>query len=374
MTQYGFGAMRLPQMDEDVFESVDIEETQKMVDTYIDAGYNFFDTAYPYHNGESEKALKKCLVEKYPREDFILMDKLPSFALTKKEDMENIFEEQLERCGVDYFDYYLLHNVSTWTLDALREFDAYEFMKKLKNEGKIKHIGISLHDNAEVLEEVLKEMPEIEAILLQINYLDWENESIQARECYEVARKYGKDIIIMEPLKGGTLIDMPSQAEELLKKQDSDISIPGWGLKFAASLDGVIAVLSGASNLEQIQENIESMKNFKPITEQEKETLFEVGEIIKDSLAIPCTQCNYCIEECPNGIPIPKFFELYNLEKRLPSHQFSPQQVYYRTYALKTAEASDCDACGDCVEKCPQHLDIPGYMEDIVELFHNEDY
>lgn len=374
MIQYGFGAMRLPLTDETDFESVDRDETQKMIDAYMESGYNFFDTAYPYHNGESERILKECLVNKYPREDFILMNKLPSFFLTKEEDMENFFNEQLERCGVDYFDYYLLHNVSTWTLDALREFNAYEFIKKLKDEGKIKHIGISLHDNAEILEEVLNEMPEIEVILLQINYLDWENESIQARECYEVARKHGKDIIIMEPLKGGTLIDIPEEAKDLLKKQDPDVSVSEWAFKFASDLDGVIAVLSGASNLDQIEENIRSMKNAKPLTEDEKETLFKVGEVIKDSLPIPCTQCNYCINECPNGIPIPKFFELYNLEKTLPSSQFSAQQVYYRTYAMKTAEASDCNACGDCVEKCPQHLDIPGYMDDIVELFHNEEY
>ncbi len=374
MIQYGFGAMRLPLNDEDDFCSVDIGETQKMIDSYMDAGYNFFDTAYPYHNGVSETTLKECLVKKYPRESFILMNKLPSFVLDKKEDMERIFNEQLDRCGVDYFDYYLLHNVSTWTLDALRKFDAYEFIKKLKDEGKVKHIGISLHDNAEILEEVLKEMPDIEVILLQINYLDWENDSVQSKKCYELARKYDKDIIVMEPLKGGNLIDIPKKAEKLLKNQDPNISIPGWGFKFAASLDGVKVVLSGASNLKQIQENIQSMKNFKQITDEEKKTLFKVGEIIKDSLAIPCTQCNYCIEECPNGIPISKFFELYNLEKRLPSNQFSTQQLYYRTYAMKTAEASDCDACGDCVEKCPQHLDIPGYMEDIVDLFHDENY
>lgn len=373
MIKYGFGAMRLPLVNDD-FNVIDLEQTQEMVDYYMNAGYNYFDTAYSYNNGASEKALKKCLVEKYPREDFFIADKLPSFALTRKEEMEIIFAEQLERCGVDYFDYYLLHNVSTWTLDALRKFDAYEFIKGLKDEGKVKHIGISLHDNAEILKEVLEEMPEIEFVQLQINYLDWDNESIQSRECYELAREYGKDIIIMEPLKGGTLANVPEEVEKSFKEYNPKLSPAGWALRYAASLEGVISVLSGASNLEQLKDNLHSMEDFKAINSKEQELIDNAVEIIKESVVIPCTQCNYCIEECPHGIPIPKYFELYNIEKRLPSIGFSPQQVYYRTYAMKSARGSECDHCCACVEKCPQHLDIPGFMEDVVELFEDENY
>ncbi|WP_303337828.1 aldo/keto reductase [Methanobrevibacter sp.] len=374
MMQYGFGAMRLPQKDETDFTSIDEEEFEKMVETYMDSGYSHFDTAYPYHDGASEKMIRKYVVEKYPRDSFTLANKMPSFELQRQEDLDDIFNLQLERCGVDYFDYYMLHNVSTWTLDALRKFNAYDHLVNLKREGKAKHIGISLHDNAEILEEVLKEMPEIEFVLLQINYLDWENESVQSRECYEIARKYGKDIMIMEPMKGGTLAELPEDISEKFKQQNPDISIPGWALKFCLDLDGVITVLSGTSNLEQLEDNLNTMKHAKPLDDDERELIAEAVEEINQISTIPCTQCNYCINECPQKIPIPTFFELYNIEKRLPSNGWSPQQGLYRTYAMKTAEASDCTACGACIEKCPQHLDIPEYMEDIVELFHNEFY
>lgn len=374
MVSYGFGAMRLPLKDETDVESVDFDKTQEMIDRSMGSDFNYFDTAYPYHNGKSEEALRKCLVERYPRDSYLLADKLPSFFLNNKEDMEKYFEEELKRCGVDYFDYYMLHNVSTWTLDALRQFDAYDFMKNLKKEGKVKHIGISLHDNAEILEEVLKEMPEIEFVQLQINYLDWENESIQAKQCYEIARKYGKEIIIMEPMKGGTLVDVPVEAENILKKHNPVLSIPGWALKYAMSLEGVSYVLSGTTTLEQLEDNLKTMENFKKITLEEKELLNNVVEIIKDAIEIPCTNCNYCLESCPENIPISKFFELYNIEKRLPSISFSPQQVYYRTYAMKTAKASECVYCEECVEKCPQHLEIPEYLEEVVELFEDENY
>lgn len=374
MMKYGFGAMRLPLKDETDQQSIDEKEFEKMVETYMESGYNYFDTAFPYHDGKSEEMLKKYLVKKYPRESYILADKMPSFSLENEEDLDKFFQIELERCGVGYFDYYMLHNVSTWTLDAVRKTKAYDHLVNLKKEGKAKHIGISTHDNAEILEEVLKEMPEIEFVQIQINYLDWENDSIQSKECYEVARKYGKDVIIMEPLKGGTLVDLPEEIAEKLKKANPDISIPGWALAFCCDLDGVISVLSGASNLEQLEDNLNTMKHIKPLSDEEKELLSEAVATINESIAIPCTSCNYCINECPQGIPIPTFFELYNIEKRLPSHGWSVQQGYYRTYAMKTAEATDCTACGACVEKCPQHLDIPGYMEDLVEQFHDENY
>lgn len=374
MMKYGFGAMRLPLKDETDQQSIDEVEFEKMVDAYMESGYNYFDTAFPYHDGKSEELLGKYLVGRYPRDSFLLASKMPSFALQKKEDLDMFFNIQLERCGVDYFDYYMLHNVSTWTLDALRKTNAYDYLVELKKTGKAKRIGISLHDNAEILEEVLNEMPEIEFVQLQINYLDWENESIQSRECYEVARKYGKDIIVMEPLKGGTLANLPEDIEIMMKKEIPDISAPGWALNFCCELEGVISVLSGASNMEQLEDNLNTMKHARPFTESEKELLEMAIERINDLTAIPCTQCNYCISECPNGIPIPTFFELYNIEKRAPPKGWSTQQGYYRTYAMKTSEATECNACGACVEKCPQHLDIPGYMEDIADLFHDENY
>lgn len=374
MMKYGFGAMRLPLNDSENPQSVDEDELEMMIDCYMDSGYNFFDTAFPYHDGKSEEMLKKHLVERYPRESFLLSDKMPSFCLQKKEDLEKFFQIQLERCGVDYFDYYMLHNVSTWTLDALRKTGAYEYLLNLKRSGRVKHIGISIHDSAEVLDEILTEMPDVEFVLLQINYLDWENESIQSKECYETARKHGKDIMIMEPLKGGTLADLPEDLAEKLKMENPDISPVGLALKYCLELDGVVSVLSGTSNLKQLEDNLNTMKNLEPLNEKERELINEVVSEINKIDAIPCTQCNYCINECPVGIPIPTFFELYNIEKRFPSRGWSTQMGYYRIYALRSAEASDCTGCGQCIEKCPQHLNIPEYMEDIVELFHTEDY
>lgn len=372
--KYGFGAMRLPLRDPADPQSVDEDELESMIDRYMDSGYNFFDTAFPYHEGKSEGMLKKHLVERYPRDSFLLSDKMPSFCLQEREDLEKFFQLQLERCGVDHFDYYMLHNVSTWTLEALRRTGAYEYLLDLRNKGRVKHIGISIHDSAEVLDGILTEMPEVEFVLIQINYLDWENESIQSRECYEIARKHGKDIMIMEPLKGGTLADLPEELEEMLRRENPNLSPAGWALRYCLELDGVITVLSGTSNLRQLEDNLSTMKNPETLTEREREILGDVVQEINKMEAIPCTQCNYCIGECPEGIPIPTFFELYNIEKRVPSRGWSPQMGYYRIYALRSAEASDCTACGRCVEMCPQHLDIPQWMDRIVELFHNEDY
>lgn len=371
VSKLGFGLMRLPLLNEEDQESVDVKTLEKMVDSYMDAGFNYFDTAYPYHFGKSEISIKETLVNRYPREDFFLADKMPLFFLEKEEQLEEFFNEQLERCGVDYFDYYLLHNVSTWTKNAFENIDSFKFIEDKKAEGKIKHIGFSFHDNAELLEEVLTKHPEVEFVQLQINFLDWNNESIQAKECYEVARKHNVDIIVMEPLKGGTLVNMPEDAKNLLNDYDSTKSIASWGIRYAASLEGVLNVLVGMSNFEQTEENIKIMKDFKVLTDEEHAILDKTVKIINDSIAIPCTKCNYCLKECPMNVPIPTFFELYNDEEKMGHEGFSAQQVYYNTYSLndKYGSASDCTGCEECVKNCPQHLDIPKHLEDIAQLF-----
>ena len=229
--KFGFGLMRLPLKDETKFESVDTEQLKEMVDLFMEKGYNYFDTAYPYHLGKSEEAIKETLVKRYPRDKFILADKLPLFSIEKEEDMERIFNEQIERCGVEYFDYYLLHNLSNWTKKAYTEIDSFAFARKLKEEGKIKHLGISFHDNAKLLDEILTQHPEIEVVQLQINYLDWENKSIQSKECYEICKKHKKPIIVMEPLKGGTLINIPEDAKNKLKENNQQSPI-SWSFRF----------------------------------------------------------------------------------------------------------------------------------------------
>ncbi|MDL2271334.1 aldo/keto reductase [Methanobrevibacter sp. OttesenSCG-928-I08] len=374
MKKLGFGAMRLPIKNEEDASSVDSEITGKMIDLFMEKGFNYFDTAYPYHLGSSEKVLKEKLVDKYSRGDFLLADKMPLFYLEKEEDLDRFFKEQLERCGVDYFDYYLLHNVSEWTRNAFTDIKSFEFVEKMKKEGKVKHIGISFHDDADLLERVLKVYPSIEVVQLQINYLDWENETIQSKECYEVARKYNKDIIVMEPLKGGTLAKIPEKAEKLFKSYNPQMSVASWANRYAASLEGVFVVLSGMNKLSDMEDNVSYMEDFKPLNKEEYEIIKKVIDIINESITVPCTNCDYCIETCPQGIPISKYFELYNIWNRNPVEGFSPEHAYYRMYALKNTKGSLCDECGECEKQCPQHIQIRKHLKDLVELFEDENF
>ena len=364
----GFGLMRLPVINDD-YTNIDMDQFKKMVDAFMDKGYNYFDTAYPYHMGASEEAVKEAIVKRYPRDSFFIADKLPTFAIQSADQMEPIFNEQLEKCGVEYFDYYLLHNLSNWTRNAWGEIDSFGFIKKMKDEGKIRKIGFSYHDDAKLLDEVLTEHPEVEFVQLQINYLDWENESIQSRECYEVCVKHNVPVIVMEPFKGGTIINIPDEAKELLKNYNPDAPIVSWALRFLVGLDNVERILTGASTLEQMDENLNIMEDIEPLNDDELKIIEKVVEILNNNNAIPCTKCNYCIEECPMNIPIPTYFELFNNEKELGFEQFSAQQVYYRTYALTegVGMASECTQCEACVSKCPQHLDIPTFMEDVYD-------
>ncbi|OWT32352.1 Fe-S oxidoreductase [Methanobrevibacter sp. 87.7] len=321
---FGLGLMRLPIIGDNV-ENIDIDQLQEMVDTAMENNVNFFDTAYPYHNGESEKAIKKTLVDKYPRDSFILSNKLPLFDIEKEEDIEKIFNIQIQRCGVDYFDYYMLHNLSTWSKTIFKDADCFGFINKLKEEGKAKKIGFSFHDKPELLKSILDEHPELDFILLQINFVDWENESIEACECYEIALEYGLEILVMEPLKGGTIVNMPDSAKEILKNYHPEDSIAKWGLRFSGSLDNVSYVLSGVSNLEQLKDNINTFKDFKPITLNEVLLLNKATDIINDSVAIPCTGCGYCLKDgvCERHIPIAEYFNLYNQASLLGFKDFS---------------------------------------------------
>lgn len=368
MKKLGFGAMRLPENGR-FSKGIDLDLTCEMIDYFIEKGYNYFDTAYPYHSGKSEETLNKCLVERYSREDFILIDKLPTFSLKKEEDMEKYFNIQQERCGVEYFDYYLIHDVAKRNLNAIRKFNPYEYVKKLKKEGKVKHIGFSFHDDAEFLEEMLNEMPEIEVVMLQINYLDWESSAVQSRKCYEICRKYNKEIMVMEPLKGGTLVNVPDKAKDILKTSKPEMSVPSWALRFVAGLKDVSIVFSGMHSIEDVKENIETMDNFEPLDEKEHKILQDVAGIIKGVNIIPCTYCNYCAENCEDNIPISKFFELYNADLRENHSKFSKYLDEYNEYASIAAYASDCTFCGNCVDSCPQQLDIPDYMEDVADYF-----
>ena len=370
MKNMGFGMMRLPLTDKDDFKSVDQEQVNKMVDTFMEAGFNYFDTAYPYHDGVSEVAFRKAVVERYPRDSFVVADKLPLFLITKYEELEPIFTEQLERTGLEYFDYYLLHNVSGFSEAGFVGVNSFEFALKKKEEGKIKHLGFSTHANAEYIENIIKQHPELEFIQLQINYLDWENEGVESRKCYEVAKKYDLPIIIMEPLKGGFLVDVPDEAAKMMEDFNGEKPM-SWALRYVASLDGVFMVLSGASTIEQMEENIKIMDDFKSITSEEKEIISDVVDIINSQITVSCTKCNYCVNSCPQHINIPKLFDLYNNQKIENNVGFTAVGNAYVNYSKIEGNglASDCISCGLCVKECPQHINIPEVMKDVKKEF-----
>ena len=378
MASLGFGMMRLPLLDENDETSIDIEQVKEMVDLYMESGFNHFDTAFVYHEGVGEKTFKETVVDRYPRESFKISTKLPLFVITEESQLEPIFAQQLENCGVDYFDYYMLHNVSGFTENAWKNVDLYSFIQKKKEEGFIKHIGISTHGDSEFLEEILFDHPELEFVLLQINYLDWEDENIESRKCLEVAKKYGKSVMVMEPFKGGFLADVPEEAEKLMKDYNPDDPVTSWAMRFVAGLDGVDVTLTGASNLNQLKENIESFKNFKPLNDEEHEIVKEVAEIINSNITVDCTKCRYCVDSCPEEINIAKIFDLYNKEKIVNKKgeewtQFGNAYLNYSKLP-DVGLASDCSECETCIEECPQQINIPEVLKEVAKTFETEGY
>ena len=376
MAKLGMGMMRLPLLDENDQKSVDMDQVNEMVDAYMASGFNHFDTAFVYHEGMSEIAFKKAVVERYPRDSFKIATKMPLFIITEESQLEPIFSQQLENCGVDYFDYYMLHNVSGFTENAWKNVDLFSFIQSKKEEGFIKHIGLSTHGNAEFLEELLFEHPEIEFVLLQINYLDWEDEGIQSKKCLEVARKYGKEVMIMEPYKGGFLADVPEEAEKIMKEYNPDKSVVSWAMRFVANLDDVSVVLTGASNLEQLESNISEIKNAPPLSDEELEIIKEVSEIINSNITVDCTTCRYCVDVCSEEIDIAKIFDLYNKHNMLEIDDWTPFGNAYLNYTKlpDVGIASDCIECELCIEECPQSINIPEVLKDVAKTFETEIY
>ncbi len=368
MKKLGFGMMRLPLLNEEDKKSIDKKTVCQMVDTFMERGFTYFDTAYMYHEYESERAVKDVLVTRKNRNSYTLASKLPVMQLKEKEDMERIFNEQREKCGVEYFDYYLLHALDAEHYKTVKRLDCFGFAMQKKAEGKVKHVGFSFHDSAEVLDQILTEHPEAEFVQLQLNYLDWEDAKVQSRKCYETAVKHGKKVVVMEPVKGGTLAKLPKKAEDVLKALHPDWSAASWAIRFVASLENVMVVLSGMSTPEQMDDNTAYMKEFEPLTEKEKQVLLgEVVDSIHEAAKIPCTACRYCVEGCPMNIAIPEYFALYNDEitdKGNPEHA--------KRYAELTKEhgkASNCVECGQCEGACPQHLPAITWLKKVAEVF-----
>ncbi len=356
----GFGLMRLPQKD----GKIDVEETKIMVDHFMEAGFTYFDTAWAYTG--SEDAIRQALVERYPRESFQLATKNAAWAGSKtREDAIAQFETSLKQTGAGYFDFYLLHNLGEGRTKAFDEFDMWSFVKEKKEEGKIKHIGFSFHSTPEELEKILKEHPEMEFVQLQINYADWENPAIQSKACYEVARKYNKPVIIMEPVKGGMLANPPETVAKVLKEANPNMSMASWAIKFAANLDGVITVLSGMSSREQMDDNISYMKDFTKLSEEDKKTIDKAQEELNKIPLIPCTTCNYCAKVCPKNIGISGSFTAMNILTLYNDMAFAKHQEEWLVSGHGKAKASECIKCGACEGVCPQHIKIREELEKV---------
>ena len=368
----GFGLMRLPLTDANDKGSIDIEALKEMVDTFMEQGFTYFDTAWMYCAFKSENAVKEALTDRYPRDRYTLTTKLHASYLKTKEDRDRIFEEQRQKTGVDYFDYYLIHAIDQELYSIYNEMDCFNWLIEKKKQGFVKHIGFSYHDSAEFLDQVLTEHPEMEFVQLQMNYLDWESAEVQSRKCYEVASKYGKPVIVMEPVKGGTLADVPAEVRESFAAYHPDLSVPSWAIRFVASLDNVAMVLSGMSNMGRLTDNISYMKEFVPMNAEETELVHKAAEMIKDSIAIPCTGCSYCTEGCPMQIAIPDLFRVYNKSKRGEITDVEANEEY-RQLTESGGKARECLACGQCQVACPQHLEIINYLKDVAKCMEKQD-
>ena len=359
---FGFGCMRLPMNG----DQVDIAETTRMVDEFLAQGFNYFDTAHGYIGGKSELALKECLTSRYPREAYSLTDKLTDSYFKTEADIRPFFESQLEACGVDYFDFYLMHAQNADNFKKFKACRAYETAFALKAEGRICHVGLSFHDRAEVLDQILTEYPQIEVVQIQFNYLDYDDIAVQSRKCYEVCRKHGKPVLVMEPVKGGSLVNLPEEAKKVLDDLHGG-SPASYAIRFAAGFPGMMMVLSGMSNMEQMKDNLSYMRDFKPLNETELAAVNKVQEIFHKMNMIPCTACRYCVEGCPKQISIPDLFAIMNIKQL--HHDWNADYYYEEVHTAPGRRASDCLKCGKCEKICPQHLPIRKLLEEVAKEF-----
>ena len=360
MKKLGFGLMRLPKKG----PFTDIEQTKKMVDAFLDAGFTYFDTAYVYLG--SEAAAKKALVSRYDRSAFTLATKVNVTVAPSEKAARKQLATSLERTGAGYFDYYLLHAIMENNYKKYEKFHLWDFAAEQKEKGVLKHIGFSFHAGPQLLDQILRDHPEVDFVQLQLNYADWENPSVQSRANYEVARKHGKPIVVMEPVKGGTLADPPAQVKKLFQDYAPGASCASWAIRFAASLDGVLTVLSGMSNTQQMEDNLSYMRDFQPLNADEQKIIQQAQQILGQSSAIACTACHYCTEGCPRQIPIPEIFSAANLH--LANGQLDQAKQQYAAAVEGRGKASDCIACGQCERACPQHLKIIDDLKQCADL------
>ena len=356
----GFGLMRLPKLPDG---SIDIPQTSEMVDKFLEAGGTYFDTAYVYDNGGSETAIRKALIERYPRDRYTLCTKLNAWIQCHDEESaKQQFYISLERTGAGYFDYYLLHALQRNNYRKYDEYHIWDFVREQKEKGLVKYFGFSFHADPALLDELLTAHPEVDFIQLQINYADWDNPGVASRECYEIARKHGKSITVMEPVKGGALANPPQNIQKIFKSANPNVSMASWAIRYVASMDGIITVLSGMSNLAQMEDNLSYMRDFQPLSAAEQEVIHAVQAELKKDHSIKCTACHYCTEGCPMGIAIPEIFAVKNSEAIKKSRDGGRQ-----AYAIATqgkGKASECVECGQCENACPQHLEIISLLKE----------
>jgi len=362
VAKLGFGMMRLPALENG---EIDLGQVEQMVDLFMAEGFNYFDTAFGYLDGRSESIVGQAVVQRYPRDKFLLATKLPPWELKESADMQRIFDTQLARTGAGYFDYYMLHALGKGNLGVCDSLGAWAFLRDLKAKGLVRHIGCSFHDTADVLDEILTKHPELDFVQLQINYADWEDDGVQARLCYEVARKHGTPIIVMEPVKGGSLGTISGPALDVLKAIRPEATAASWAMRYAASIDGLITVLSGMSTLEQMRDNCATIKAMEPVTEADHKALAEVLRVLAETPTTPCTKCNYCIEKCPANIPIPSIIDAYNTRRTYDN----PSGSHYAFVTRGKGKASECIACGVCVERCPQHIEIVELLKECAVFY-----
>jgi len=366
MPGIGFGLMRLPERD----GVIDIEKVSKMADAYLEAGFNYFDTAYVYHGGNSEKAVKEAIVKRHPRDSFTLATKLPAWFIHSEEDRDKIFNEQLGRCGVDFFDYYLLHSVEDGNnYDTYVKYDCFNWGIQKKSEGRIRHFGFSYHGTPELLVKILDSLPEIEFVQIQLNYSDWDNPIVQSGELYKILSERNIPIIVMEPCQGGKLANLDEECTEIFKSVRPDKSMASWAFRFAGSLPGVATILSGMSTEDQMADNLNTFRNFEPLTDEDKKAIDKVIGVMSRVELIGCTACKYCVEGCPAGISIPDVISAVNTATKYPG-DLRPQ-FFYNGLVDRYSHASDCIGCGQCESVCPQHLPIISIMQETAEMFES---
>ena len=369
-SKFGFGCMRLPKIDENDETSINQEIFNEMVAIYMEKGFNYFDTSYAYHSGESEKAIRKAVVERYPRESFRICDKMPTWALKSPEDNDKFVEEMLERLSIDYFDLFLIHNINVPWLEKAEKNNTFEYVKKMKENGIAKKIGISFHDKAELLKEVLDKYGEmLDVVQLELNYLDWDDPSIESRKCYELCVKHDLDVIVMEPLKGGVIVNQPESIKKEFNQFNPNKSIASLAIKFCASLENVKMVLSGMNKMDDLIDNCNTYENFTPINQEEIDFLEKMALKLKEIRIVPCSECEYCLDSCPCNIPISEYFNLYNLSKIQP--EYNNYRLYFDKLCDEKVAADECIKCESCIEYCTQKIDIPKELENLCKHFES---